>query len=56
MGKKTNLHGDQPVVHHHLFGQKVSANCSLVLVAELVINVLVHQRSLSNPDKGETNT
>lgn len=40
--RKTNLHGDQPVVHHHLFGQKVGTDRGLILVAELVINILVH--------------
>ena len=43
VNEHTDLHGDHPVVHHHLFGQEVSANCGLILVAELLIDILVHK-------------
>lgn len=39
----TNLHGNEPVIHHHLLGQKVGAYCSFVLVTELFVHILVHE-------------
>jgi len=44
-----NLHGYKSVVHHNLFCQEVSANGSFVLVAELFVNILVHEGGLSHP-------
>ena len=44
-----DLHRDQPVVNHHLLGEEVSPDGGLVLVAELFVHVLVHQRRLSHP-------
>lgn len=46
-----NLHGDQSVVHHHLFSQEVSSDCGLILITELIIHILVHQRGLPNSVK-----
>ena len=44
-----HLHCDQPVVYIHFLGQEISANGGLVLVAELLVHVLVHERSLAHP-------
>ena len=38
-----DLHSHQTVIYHHLLGQEVSTNSSLVLVGELFIDILVHQ-------------
>lgn len=46
-----NLHGDQSVVHHHLLSQEVGSDCGLILIAELIIHILVHQRGLPNSVK-----
>lgn len=40
------LHCDKSVIHHDLFRQEISAYCGFVLVAELLIHILVHQRGL----------
>jgi hypothetical protein len=42
------LHCHKPVIHHHLFGKKVSTDCGLILIAELLIHILVHERGLPN--------
>jgi len=47
-GLLAHLHRDDPVVDHHLFGQEISANGCLVLVGELLVDVLVHQRRLTH--------
>lgn len=44
----THLHRDEPVVHLHLLGEKVRSNGGLILTAELLVNVLVHQRRLAH--------
>lgn len=44
----SNLHGDQSVIHHHLFGQEVSSNSGLILITEFIIHILIHQRGLAN--------
>jgi len=43
-----DLHGHQAVIHHHLLGQEVSTNSSLVLVGELFVDILVHQGGLAH--------
>jgi len=43
-----HLHCDDPIVDHHLFGQKIGADGCLVLVGELLVDVLVHQRRLTH--------
>lgn len=42
------LHGDEPVVHLHLLCEEVGADGGLVLAAELLVHVLVHQRRLAD--------
>lgn len=42
------LHCDESVVHHDFFRQEISTYCGFVLVAELLIHILVHQRGLPN--------
>lgn len=41
-----DLHCYKSVVHHHFLGEKVCSYCGLVLVTELFIHVLVHERGL----------
>lgn len=42
------LHCDKSVIHHDFFRQEISTYCGFVLVTELLIHILVHQRSLPN--------
>ena len=42
-GSVPDLHRDQPVVDHHFLGEEVGPDGGLVLVAELLVHVLVHQ-------------
>ena len=42
------LHGDETVIDHDLLCQKVCADRGLVLVAELLVDILVHQRGLAD--------
>ena len=44
----SRLHGDISVVNEDLLGQEVSANGGLVLVGELLVHILVHQRGLAD--------
>ena len=44
-----DLHGDQPVVHHHLLGQEVRPDGGFVLVWEFLVDVLVHEGGLPHP-------
>lgn len=44
----TNLHCYQSVIHHHFFGEKVCTDSSLVLVAELLVDKLVHERRFTD--------
>jgi len=44
-----DLHCHKAVVNHHLFGEKIGSNGSLVLVRELLVNILVHQGGLPHP-------
>jgi hypothetical protein len=43
-GSVPDLHGDEPVVNHDFFCEEVGADGRFVLVAEFLINILVHQR------------
>lgn len=43
-----DLHCHQPVIHHHLLGKKICTDCGFILIAELLIDILVHQRGLPN--------
>mmetsp|Transcript_47618 Transcript_47618/g.95305 ORF Transcript_47618/g.95305 Transcript_47618/m.95305 type:complete len:220 (-) Transcript_47618:40-699(-) len=43
------LHGHKPVVHIHLLGQEIGSDRCLVLIAELLVDILVHQRRFANP-------
>jgi len=45
------LQGHKFVIHHHLLCEKVGADGSFVLVAELLIHILIHKRGLANPTK-----
>ena len=42
------MHGYKLVVDHHFLGEEISTDGRLVLVAELLIHVLVHQRRLAD--------
>ncbi len=48
---KQYLHGDHLVVDGDLLGQKIGADRGLVLVAELLQHVLVHQRCLADTER-----
>lgn len=50
---KANLHGDQPVIHHHLLGEEVSSNSGLILITKFIIHILIHQRGLANSVEGK---
>jgi hypothetical protein len=43
-----NLEGNELVVHHHLLRQKIGADRGLVLIAELLVDILVHQAGLTD--------
>jgi len=43
-----NLHSHKFVLKHHLLGKEVSTNSGLVLVGELLVHVLVHERCLAD--------
>jgi len=43
-----DLHGDEAVVDHDLLGQKIGANGGLILIGELGVDELVHQRGLAD--------
>ena len=43
-----DLHGDESIVHLHLFGEEIGADRGLVLLAELPVDVLVHQARLAD--------
>ena len=47
-GGVPDLHRDQPVVHLHLLRQEIGADGGFVLLAELAVHVLVHQRRLAD--------
>jgi hypothetical protein len=42
------LHGHKPVIHGNLLSKEVSADGGLVLIAELLVDILIHQRGLSH--------
>lgn len=42
------LHGHSAIIDLDLLGQEVGADGGLVLVAELFVDILVHQRGLSD--------
>lgn len=48
MGSSLHLHGNEPIVDHHFFGQEIGADGRLVLVGELLVDILVHQRRLAD--------
>lgn len=43
------LHCDKSVINHHFFCQEICSYSSFVLITELLIHILVHQRCLPNP-------
>lgn len=45
----TDLHSDNPIFDLHFFCQAICSNGGLTLIAQLFINILIHQRCLSNP-------
>jgi hypothetical protein len=45
---RTNLHGNKAVVDHDLLCEEVGTDSSLVLVAEALVDVLVHEGGLSD--------
>ena len=49
--KHAHLHRDETIVNHDLLGQEISADSGLVLIAELAVDVLVHQRHLVDTGK-----
>lgn len=53
MARDTNLHRNNPVIHHDLLRQKVGADGRLVLIVELLVDVLVHDGRLSDAGVAE---
>jgi len=49
------LHRNQPVVDHDFFCQEVGSDSRLVLVAEPLVYVLVHERGLSDTTVAQNN-
>jgi hypothetical protein len=43
-----DLHSDQSVIDHNFLCQEISANGGLVLVAEFLVHILVHQGSFTD--------
>lgn len=46
--KNTHLHRHETVIDKYFLGEKVGTNSGLVLVGELFVHILVHERSLAN--------
>ncbi|RUS30123.1 hypothetical protein BC938DRAFT_479821 [Jimgerdemannia flammicorona] len=46
--RDTYLHRHEPVIDHYLLRQEVGTNGGLILVAELLVHILVHQRRLAD--------
>lgn len=44
-----HLHCDKSVINHHFFCQEICSYSSFILITELLIHILVHQRCLPNP-------
>jgi len=42
-GGKQNLQGDKFVINFHLFSQKISPDCGLILCSPLFVDVSIHQ-------------
>jgi len=51
--KEADLQCEEAVVDLDLLGEEIGANGGLVLVAELPVDVLVHQRRLADPAVAE---
>jgi len=49
------LHGHEAVVDHHLLGEKVGSDRRFVLVAEFLVDILVHQRGLADTAVSKNN-
>jgi hypothetical protein len=49
------LEGDKLVVHHHFLRQKISADRGLVLIAEFLVHILVHQAGLTDAAVAQDN-
>jgi len=47
-GSIPNLKSHETIIDHDFLGQEISTDCCTVLVRELLVDVLVHQRSLSH--------
>lgn len=52
-GSIPDLHGDDAVVDHDLLCEEIGADGGLVLVGELLVHVLVHERSLADTTVAE---
>lgn len=48
-----DLQGDELIVDHDLLGEEISTDGGLVLIAEALVHVLVHQRGLAHTGGGE---
>jgi len=49
------LHSNQPVIDHDFFCQEVGSDGRLVLVAEPLVHILVHERGLSDTTVAQNN-
>jgi len=47
-GSIPNLKGDKTIINHDFLGEEISTDCCTVLVGELLVHVLVHERSLTH--------
>lgn len=48
LSRPAYLHGHEAIIDKNLLGQEVGTDSGLVLIAELFVNILVHQRCLSD--------
>lgn len=42
------LHGDRAIIDGDLLGEEIGTDCRLVLIREFLVDILVHQRCLSD--------
>lgn len=56
LSRPAYLHGHEAIINKNLLGQEVGTDGGLVLVAELFVDILVHQRSLSDTTHKKNNS
>lgn len=53
---QTHLQGDELVVDNRVLRQEVRPNRRLVLVGKTLVDILVHERRLPDPDETQSKT